>query len=331
MPAEGVVPYGLNTACFSDYAKVRWFVQVPAGKPIAYAAEGAFEFPAGAVIFQTFSYLKDNRDPASPEQRIETRVMRKLASGWDALAYKWNEDGADARRAMAGGIVPVSWIDAGGAEQSMKYIILNKNDCKRCHENLGVMLAIGPTAANLNRDFAYADGARNQLADWSKRGLLKGAPDAAPRLARWDNPADGSADARARAWLQVNCAHCHNPKGAGAVSGLDLRITEDNPIRLGIFKPPVAAGRGSEGHRFSVEPGKPQDSFLIGRLTSTDPSVMMPPVGRRVADKEAIALVSEWIAGMKFDETEAQKLIDKQRELLDYVKREGKWPEEMTK
>ncbi|MBM3289224.1 MAG: hypothetical protein FJY92_03650, partial [Candidatus Hydrogenedentes bacterium] len=333
VPADDVIAYGLNTGHFADYARVRQFVRLPAGAQVPYNAEGVLDFPVGTEFFQTFSYPHDVRDPNSPERRIETRVMRKLAGGWDALAYMWSKDGTDARRSIAGGIVPVTWTDASGAEQSLKYIVMNKNDCKRCHENAGVMLAIGPTIANLNGDFAYASGVENQIAHWSKRGALAGAPatpNEAPRLARWDHTEDGDVEARARAWLHVNCAHCHNPLGAGGVSGLDLRLTQDSPIRIGIYKPPVAAGRGSEGNKYSIDPGKPNDSFLVGRLTSSDPAVMMPPIGRRVADAEAIVLVSEWIAGMHYDETEAQKLIERQKELFERVQREGKWPEDIA-
>lgn len=330
VPRDDVVPYGLNTEHFADYARVRRFVRVPAGAHVQYDEDAALDFPVGTVFLQTFSYPLDRRDPASKEQYVETRMLRRLTGGWDGVSYIWNKEGSDARRALAGGIVAVSWTGDDGAPHSLKYVVPNKNDCKRCHENQGVMLIIGPTVANLNRDYPYAEGSENQIRHWSARGILQGAPDNAddaPRLARWDDPNDGPVDVRARAWLDVNCAHCHNPLGAGGVSGLDLRLAQDSPIRLGVYKPPVAAGRGSEGQQFSIEPGKPQSSFLIGRLISTDPSVMMPPVGRRLPNSEAIALVGEWIAGMRFDESEAQQLREKQLELLEQIKREGKWPE----
>lgn len=331
IPAADVIPYALNTEHFADYAVVTRYLRVPQGGQISYSAEGVLAFPAGTVLFQTFSYPTDPRDPASPQRPIETRVMRRLENGWDAVAYLWNKEGTDARRALAGGIVPVSAVDGEGKVIALRYIVLNANDCKRCHENQGVMLAIGPTIANLNRHFAYASGQENQIVHWTRRGILVGAPaspDDAPRLVRWDDPNDGTIEQRARAWLHVNCAHCHNPLGAGGVSGLDLCLTQENPIHLGIYKPPVAAGRGSEGLQYSIDPGKPLASFLIGRLTSIDPSVMMPPVGRRLPNTEAIALVSRWISDMHFTETESQKLINKQRELFEVLKREGKWQEQ---
>ena len=48
---------------------------------------------------------------------------------------------------------------------------------------------------------------------------------------------------RARAYLDVNCGHCHNPKGPADTSGLWLDAAHHDPRRLGLCKPPVAAGR----------------------------------------------------------------------------------------
>lgn len=331
IPAPDVIPYALNTEHFADYAHVSRFLRVPRGAQIRYSAEGVLEFPVGTLLLQTFRYPSDQSDPTAPDRLVETRVMRKLENGWDAVAYQWNRDGADARRALAGGIVPLSAVGGAVEGLSRRYIILNANDCKRCHENQGVMLAIGPTIANLNRDFPYEDGNANQIEYWTRRGVLIEAPatpSEAPRLFRWDDPNDGTVEQRARTWLHVNCAHCHNPHGAGGVSGLDLRLSQDNPIQLGIFKPPVAAGRGSEGNLYSIEPGHPQSSFLVGRLSSTEPAVMMPPVGRRLPNTEAISLVSQWISDMRFSETEAQTIITKQRDLFEVLKREGKWQQQ---
>ena len=39
----------------------------------------------------------------------------------------------------------------------------NTNQCKGCHED-DMFKPIGPQARHLNRDFAYAEGAENQLA-----------------------------------------------------------------------------------------------------------------------------------------------------------------------
>jgi hypothetical protein len=103
---------------------------------------------------------------------------------------------------------------------------------------------------------------------------------------------------RARAYLDVNCAHCHNPAGPAHASGLDLRWSQTDPALWGVMKRPVAAGRGSAGFEFAIEPGHPERSILLHRMASTDPGVMMPELGRQLVDERAVALMRDWIAGM---------------------------------
>ena len=67
---------------------------------------------------------------------------------------------------------------------------------------------------------------------------------------------------------------------------------------FGVYKRPVAAGRGSGGHAFDIEPGHPERSILVHRMATDDPGIAMPELGRRIAHAEAIELVSRWIAEM---------------------------------
>ena len=94
-------------------------------------------------------------------------------------------------------------------------------------------------------------------------------------------------------------AHCHNPEGPARNSGLDLTAAQRNPTALGLFKPPVAAGRGSGGREFDIVPGQPDKSILVYRIASTDAGIMMPELGKRLVHEEGLALVRQWIAAMK--------------------------------
>jgi uncharacterized repeat protein (TIGR03806 family) len=194
----------------------------------------------------------------------------------------------------------VKWIQADGVERTNNYIIPNSNQCKGCHRQGETMLPIGPKARHLNGDFAYKDGTENQLAHWTRIGALTGAPPPAdaPRLAKWDDPSSGTLDARARAWLEINCAHCHNPVGPARNSGLDLMASQGNPTAYGIDKSPVAAGRGSGGLRVDIAPGHPEQSILSFRIASTDAGIMMPELGKRMIHVEGVALIDEWIKSM---------------------------------
>ena len=67
-------------------------------------------------------------------------------------------------------------------------------------------------------------------------------------------------------------------------------------MRLGLCKPPVAAGQGTGDFTFDIVPGHPEKSILTYRMESTDPGAMMPELGRAVPHVEGIALVTKWIA-----------------------------------
>ncbi len=125
-----------------------------------------------------------------------------------------------------------------------------------------------------------------------------GVPGDAPRLPDWKDAGE-SLERRARAYLDVNCGHCHKPDGPASNSGLFLTWETPAGPHIGIGKGPVAAGRGSGGRMVSIDPGHPERSILYYRMESTEPGVMMPELGRTLPDDAALALVRDWIAGMR--------------------------------
>ena len=307
-PASGVVLYDLNTPLFSDYADKRRFIKLPPGKQIDYREQGPLAFPVGTIISKTFSYPHDASDPSKGEQILETRIELFNEDGWYGVTYVWNDEQTEAELALGGSEVGVTWKMADGKEQHVDYVIPNANQCLNCHSQDKKFLPIGPTARNLNRPApataAQPDDAdqagENQLAMLAHAGKLVGLPDAEKIAAfpRFDDPHSAPVDKRARAWLDVNCAHCHNPAGTARTSGLDLSWDQADPAKLGVWKAPVAAGHGSGGRKYDVIPGKPDESILLFRMESEDPSIMMPNVGRRLVSEEAVALVQEWIETM---------------------------------
>ena len=205
----------------------------------------------------------------------------------------------------------MSWTHYDGETRRIEnYIIPNMNECKQCHDRAGVMMPIGPKARNLNRDFDYETGAANQLLRWEEARYLKGAPapEDAPRVPDASDPASGTLNERARAYLDINCAHCHNPKGPGQMSGLDLDYNQHDAGKYGVFKAPVAAGRGSGGHKFGIEPHHPEQSILIHRMDSVEGGVMMPPLPKRMVHDEGLALLTAWIAEMNARVTEDNRV-----------------------
>ena len=300
IPAADVVPYALNSPLFSDYAYKLRFIRLPKGTQVAYRSDEVLNFPVGTSIVKTFYYKNDEQQEKKGRRIIETRVLIHEAKGWVALPYIWNEAQTEATLEVAGGTQMVAWKDKEGQKKSLEYFIPNMNQCKGCHEKNGIMTPIGPSARQLNGEFNYGNQVQeNQLAHWKNRGMIESLPEAKdiPKMPNYSDISVGLAD-RAKAYLDVNCAHCHNPKGPAQSSGLFLHWNNTDPTSLGIMKSPVAAGRGSGNFAHDIVPGKPEISILHYRMASTDPGVMMPELGRRLAHKEGIDLIEKWIKSM---------------------------------
>jgi parallel beta-helix repeat protein len=299
-PVEGVLPYDVNTPLFSDYTAKHRFVKLPPGEVAKYSPDGPFELPVGTRLVKTFAMPHDLRRPEGGERLLETRVLDNTAHGWTGVSYIWNDEQTEAFLALAGDTIDVEWVHTDGEKRRNNYLVPNVNQCRGCHATSAGMAPIGIQARHLNRSFDYGDVRENQLTHWSKVGVLAGAPqpELGPRVAAWDDPAAGL-DERARAWLEINCAHCHQPGGNAQNSGLDLRLSQRDARKLGVLKPPVAAGTGSGGMQYDIVPGKPDKSIMMVRLQSTHPDVMMPELGKRLVPDEAVELIRQWIEAME--------------------------------
>lgn len=323
----GVVAYELNTPLFSDYAHKLRTVWLPAGSSAKYDAERTFEFPVGTIISKTFYYPVDASTAGSADvvlrtddtskdfagqgldlkhvRLVETRLLVRRQEGWVALPYVWNEAQTDAELARAGDEKSMQLQFDDGHRQAFTYVVPNANQCAGCHatdNKIHQIEPIGPKARHLNRDHRYEAGVENQLTHLAAIGYLGGAPAAAgaPRNADWRDVSQ-SVDRRARAYLDINCGHCHGPRGPANTSGLWLDAGTMESLRLGVCKPPVAAGQGTGDHMFDIVPGKPEQSILSYRLGSVDPGAMMPEVGRGMQHVEGLALIDAWIRSMPGD------------------------------
>jgi uncharacterized repeat protein (TIGR03806 family) len=319
-PNAGVLPYDLVTPLFSDYAHKLRTVWMPAGKSAAYSADQAFEFPVGTILSKTFYYPRGagaadavlrtyDAEPGAPAagldlsrvRLVETRLLVRRADGWTALAYVWNADqtGADLQR--TGDARTLALVDAKGHGQTFTYVVPNENQCASCHvTNLrrGVFTPLGPKARNLNRTLAYTQGPSNQIARWVQAGFLAGVPAGElPRAADWRDAQAPLAE-RARSYLDVNCAHCHQSNGTASNTALRLDAPGPTDWSLGLCKASVAAGKGTGDRIYDIVPGKPDDSILAFRLASNEGGVMMPELGRSTVHQEGVQLIRDWIAAL---------------------------------
>lgn len=293
-----LVPFDLAVPLFADYTIKRRWLYLPPGTAAAWRDVDAFELPVGAMLVKSFAYLDDRRAPTGGRRLLETRVLVRQVGGWKAGAYVYRDDGRDAELAPTGDVLDATWIHDDGAARSNRYLVPDPNQCLNCHgEHLARMAPLGLKARHLNRP--ALDGAGDQLQRWIDAGVLTGAPDPAtwPRDPTIDDAAAPLED-RARAWLDVSCAHCHNGTGAARTVGLDLSAGQLNREAIGVCKAPVAGGAAAGGRRYAIVPGQPDQSILVFRLESTDAALRMPALGRNLVDADGVALVRAWIAAM---------------------------------
>ena len=311
---DGVTPYELNMPLFSDYALKLRTVWVPAGMSAQYDENQEFDFPLGTIISKTFYYRKAS-DWSADNYRvdviqaaainagatldlekhvlIETRLLVRYADGWRGYPYVWNAAQTDATLEIAGDVRAIELAGAN-ASQHINYVVPDANQCSGCHtpnHSAGELRPLGPRAWQLNRSYTWWGDSASQIAHWTTSGLLHGAPEMAVAEIT-------TLEQRARAYLDANCAHCHNPQGAADTSALHLHIEASVDRNFGVCKTPVAVGRGSGDRPYDIYPGRPDDSILVYRMQNTDPAIAMPELGRSAVHTEGVALISEWIAAM---------------------------------
>ncbi|WP_421990511.1 SO2930 family diheme c-type cytochrome [Qipengyuania sp.] len=280
VPQARVTPYRLNTPLYSDGADKLRFVYLPEGAQMGAQGEGLLEFPVGTALIKTFAFGE-----GADRRLIETRVLLHRASGWLALPYLWNEEQTEARLAIAGARLDLTTPRG----EAISYRVPNKNQCKECHGLDGQVVPIGPKARNLSGEW---------LAGVVEAGLVDRMPQDADQFPVWEHRESADLTAAARAYLDVNCAHCHRPGAMASNSGLDLRWEQQSPEALGVGKRPVAAGRGAGGHLYDIVPGSPDSSILTYRMASPEPGIAMPELGKATVDEEGLDIVRRWIEEM---------------------------------
>jgi uncharacterized repeat protein (TIGR03806 family) len=299
--------YDLNTPLFSDYALKLRTLYLPDGKAAVWNATESFDFPVGTIVTKTFFYQVGVTEDSLTRHTswdgtaakvnfddfriMETRVLVRQPSGWDALPYIWN--GEDAVLSITGKVIPAS-LDG----EDFAYLVPSRNECGSCHitnHTAKQLLPIGLKARHLNRPSPTGNG--NQLVALADRGWLSALPEieSVSRSSAMHDPTSNVED-RARAYLDINCGHCHNANGAADTSGLLLDRTATDARQMGRCKPTIAAGHGSGGRTYGIVPGHPDDSILLWRMQTTDPGARMPEIGRSLVHIQGVDLVREWIA-----------------------------------
>lgn len=273
-PDSGIVHYELSATLFTDYAEKQRLIKLPKGKKLRINGDGLAIFPEGTMIAKTFFYSKTALHKS--RQIIETRILVLHKGKWSAGTYKWNSSQTEAKYTITGGIVPVGIADAKGQVQAINYRIPSSADCQTCHRSLDEIVPIGPKGMNLNRMVKYDQKQVNQLVLFKRLNVLESGvdPDKISRLPDYHNTSE-ALEHRARAYLEINCAHCHNPKG----------FAFRQSILLGYEVPFKQSG-------IAFNKGN-----IVDRMSAMGP-FHMPKLGTTVLDTAGVELIRQYTVGL---------------------------------
>lgn len=295
-PVAALFHYELSTPLFTDYAVKDRFILLPKGQAAKYNGAGLPDFPDSTIIIKNFAYNNEQHEKIM----IETRMLVKDPADhkWKVMDYLWNKEQTDAVKHITGAKIPMTLLDDDGNKISTVYQVPNTNDCKRCHVSSGMLTPIGPKARNLN--FVATGQSENQLQHWASLGGIAGLPalNEITALPDWKDDKHFTLDQRARAYIDVNCAHCHNATGDASNTGLYLEYEQTDASHLGILKEPVSAGGGAGGMNYDIIPGDAQHSIFAYRMNSAEPGTAMPELARTIIHKEGVKLIVDWINHM---------------------------------
>jgi len=296
-PNTGIVPYDVNVPFWSDNAeKSRWFSIPNVADDMEWAADDAWNSPEGQVWIKHFD-LDLNRDaPGTNVRRLETRFLVKTADDVYGLTYRWNAGQTDAELVEAEGAEEIFTITEDGSTRDQTWTYPSRNDCRTCH-NPTAGYSLSFNTRQLNLDFQHGAVLENQIASLENAGYFSNDPPAPATLEKFHAADDLSASVedRARSYLSVNCAQCHQPDGAA--QGLWDARPEIDLAASGIVNGLLVNNGGDADNRV-LAVGSAAHTMLIQRLDAVDNGSAtvnpMPPLGTSVKNQAIIDLLTEW-------------------------------------
>lgn len=272
-PSSEFKLYDIATTLFSDYAEKQRLIKIPAGAKMIAGTDGLPEFPEGTILVKTFYYFNDKRDESKGKIILETRLLIRSNSRWNVGTYLWNKEQTEAHLITSGLNKTVNWITENGNARVISYHVPSSRECTTCHNAGGAVLPIGPKIRNLNFEVMRNGSLINQLIYFQNAGFINAIdPTAFSHLPDSKDPAV-SIEKRARAYLDINCAHCHNTSGFASESNVFF------------------------GYELSLEETRitNKKSGIINVFSNGD----MPKLGTTLLDEEGVTLIKNYIESLK--------------------------------
>ena len=312
-PSPGVITYSINAHQWADHTRSERYFAIPDSGRISMDDRGNWQFPPGSVIAKTVIMdhvlVRPADNPTTRTVRLETQILHREAQSWRPYTYAWSADQTDAELVDETGFsreLRVSDRHAPDGIRVQTYRFAGRKECLLCHNPWveaqstvhGVQSAslLAVSGQQLNRDHPYGDVTAGQLQTFLHISLLDDRLSRGiDQAARFADPYDNTADLneRARAYLHVNCAHCHQ-LGAGGTATIALShhvtLKDSNTLHVrpsqGIFG--IADAR-------IIRPGDPDGSVLYYRIAKRGGG-RMPRAGSTEVDTRAMQIIHDWIA-----------------------------------
>ena len=299
-PSLNVLPYEPASSLFTDYAHKKRFIWMPTGTQATYNADNKiFVFPTGTVLIKNFYYT--TVQPNNTTKIIETRLMIRQATGWIFVEYIWNEEQTDANLVtgddfLNGSSVPITFKKDNDEIVSIDYRIPSDAECLACHKINEVATPIGLKPQNLNFSYDYGLYSKNQLQKFKEQGYLDTYPASIASVVDYKD-AMQPLELRARSYLDINCAHCHQDQGRCDYRAVRLSFSEtSDPDKVGICI--LADEAISQTLQKIISPGNYSKSIMRYRMNINDESQRMPLLGRTIIHEEGVTLIEEWISSL---------------------------------
>jgi uncharacterized repeat protein (TIGR03806 family) len=299
-PAYKVIPYAPASSLFTDYASKKRFIWMPANVRATYIADNKpLNFPVGTVLIKSFYYT--TIQPGNTTKIIETRLMILKSDGWKFYEYLWNEEQTEANLVSGadftnGSSQTITFRKPNNEIITTDYRIPSDAECFACHKVNEQATPIGVKPQNLNTDYLYPRGNKNQLLNLLQQGYLESYPSNIVSTVDYHDTTK-SLDLRLRSYVDINCAHCHQDRGRCDYRALRFAFSETtNPTNLGICV--IGAEEISPTLQKLITPGNFDKSIVHYRLNSIDESERMPLLGRTIVHDEGVELLEQWISSL---------------------------------
>ena len=222
IPSDDFHLLELSSVLFTDYAHKQRLAKVPEGAQMIRLNDGSIDFPDGTILVKTFYYYADERDTSLGKRIIESRLLIKESGVWNVATYLWNQVQDEAVLTLNGTDTQVNWVTAEGDSRSTLYHVPDENECIACHQSNENMIPLGTVLRNLNRNVERNGTNLNQINHLQSVGVLNDFQVSQVSNIVDYNDSSISLTERGRAYLAMNCAHCHNPTAWDEPAGKDF-------------------------------------------------------------------------------------------------------------